>query len=99
MEKVTVRERLCNNENSFLSSYAVKSAETKGREREEKSCDFRTEFQRDRDRIIYSNSFKRLKNKTQVFFAPEGDHYITRMTHTFDVAQIARSISRVLSLN
>lgn len=99
MEKITVRERLCKSEESFLSPYAVRSAETKGRAREEKSCDFRTEFQRDRDRIIYSNSFKRLKNKTQVFFAPEGDHYITRMTHTFDVSQIARSISRVLSLN
>ena len=99
MEKITVRERLCNSEESFLSPYAVRSAATKGRAREEKSCDFRTEFQRDRDRIIYSNSFKRLKNKTQVFFAPEGDHYITRMTHTFDVSQIARSISRVLSLN
>ena len=99
MEKITVRERICANEEKFLSSFAVKSVETKGRAREEKPCDFRTEFQRDRDRIIYSNSFKRLKNKTQVFFAPEGDHYITRMTHTFDVSQIARSISRVLSLN
>jgi dGTPase len=70
-----------------------------GRAREEKPCDFRTEFQRDRDRIIYSNSFKRLKNKTQVFCAPEGDHYITRLTHTFDVSQIARSIARTLCLN
>ena len=95
----TVRERVCANEELFLSKYAVRSAETKGRLREETSCDFRTEFQRDRDRIIYSNSFKRLKNKTQVFCAPEGDHFITRMTHTFDVAQIARSISRTLSLN
>jgi len=94
-----VRERLCAQEELLLSPYAVRSAQTKGREREEKSCDFRTEFQRDRDRIIYSNSFKRLKNKTQVFCAPEGDHYITRMTHTFDVAQIARSIARTLSLN
>lgn len=59
----------------------------------------RTEFQRDRDRIIYSKSFRRLKNKTQVFFSPEGDHYMTRLTHTLDVAQIARSISRCLSLN
>lgn len=95
----TVRERVCANEELFLSKYAVRSAETKGRLREETSCDFRTEFQRDRDRIIYSNSFKRLKNKTQVFCAPEGDHFITRMTHTFDVAQIARSIARTLSLN
>ncbi|MBQ8323422.1 MAG: deoxyguanosinetriphosphate triphosphohydrolase [Clostridia bacterium] len=95
----TVRERVCAREESFLSPYAVRSAETKGRARKEKPCDFRTEFQRDRDRIIYSNSFKRLKNKTQVFFAPEGDHYITRMTHTVDVSQIARSIARTLGLN
>lgn len=95
----TVRERVCANEELFLSPFAVKSAETKGRLREEPSCNFRTEFQRDRDRIIYSNSFKRLKNKTQVFCAPEGDHYITRMTHTVDVSQIARSIARSLSLN
>ena len=95
----TVRERVCANEELFLSKYAVRSADTKGRLREEVSCDFRTEFQRDRDRIIYSNSFKRLKNKTQVFCAPEGDHFITRMTHTLDVAQIARSIARTLSLN
>ena len=95
----TVREAVCAREKNFLSPYAVKSSETKGRAREEKPCDFRTEFQRDRDRIIYSNSFKRLKNKTQVFFAPEGDHYITRLTHTFDVSQIARSISRTLGLN
>ena len=95
----TVRERICAKEENFLSPYAVRSAETKGRAREEAACEFRTEFQRDRDRIIYSNSFKRLKNKTQVFCAPEGDHYITRMTHTVDVSQIARSIARVLSLN
>ena len=97
--KMTVRERVCENENRILSPYAKKSAETAGRAREEAPCSFRTEFQRDRDRIIYSNSFKRLKNKTQVFFAPEGDHYITRLTHTFDVSQIARSVSRSLALN
>ncbi len=95
----TVRERICAREIEYLSSFAVRSAETKGRARQEISCDFRTEFQRDRDRIIYSNSFKRLKNKTQAFFAPEGDHYITRLTHTFDVSQIARSIARTLNLN
>ncbi|MBQ8229631.1 MAG: deoxyguanosinetriphosphate triphosphohydrolase [Clostridia bacterium] len=94
-----VRERVCANEETFLSPYAKRSADTRGRAREERSCDFRTDFQRDRDRIIYSNSFKRLKNKTQVFFAPEGDHYITRLTHTLDVSQIARSIARSLSLN
>ncbi len=95
----TVRERVCANEEAFLSPYAMRSKDTKGRAREEKRCDFRTDFQRDRDRIIYSNSFKRLKNKTQVFFAPEGDHYVTRLTHTLDVSQIARSIARSLRLN
>ena len=94
-----VRERVCAQEERFFSPFAQKSANTKGREKPEKRCEFRTDFQRDRDRIIYSNSFKRLKNKTQVFFAPEGDHYITRLTHTLDVSQIARSIARSLSLN
>ncbi len=94
-----VRERVCAQEERFLSPYAMRSSQTQGRAREEKRCDFRTDFQRDRDRIIYSNSFKRLKNKTQVFFAPEGDHYITRLTHTLDVSQIARSIARSLALN
>ena len=98
-EYATVRERICAQEELFLSKYAVRSAETKGRLREEASCDFRTEFQRDRDRIIYSNSFKRLKNKTQVFCAPEGDHYMTRLTHTLGVSQIGRSIARALALN
>ncbi len=95
----TVRERICAQEESFLSPYATRSANTKGRAREEAPCDFRTDFQRDRDRIIYSKSFRRLKNKTQVFCAPEGDHYVTRLTHTLDVSQIARSISRSLGLN
>ena len=94
-----VRERVCAQEERFFSPYAQKSAQTKGRLVQEKSCDFRTDFQRDRDRIIYSNSFKRLKNKTQVFFAPQGDHYVTRLTHTLDVSQIARSIARSLALN
>ncbi len=98
-EKPCVRERVYETEDKFFSPYAKKSAETAGRARAEKRCDFRTDFQRDRDRIIYSNSFKRLKNKTQVFFAPEGDHYITRLTHTLDVSQIARSIARSLALN
>lgn len=99
-EKYTcVRERICAQEETFFSPYATKSSETKGRERAENRCGFRTDFQRDRDRIIYSNSFKRLKNKTQVFFAPEGDHYITRLTHTLDVSQIARSLARSLALN
>lgn len=94
-----VRDRLCDNERKTLSPFAKKSYETKGRARAEEPCAYRTEFQRDRDRIIYSNSFKRLKNKTQVWVAPEGDHYITRLTHTLDVSQIARSIARALALN
>ncbi|MBQ9730077.1 MAG: deoxyguanosinetriphosphate triphosphohydrolase [Clostridia bacterium] len=101
MEKkeLCVRERTYEQENERFSPYATKSAATRGRVREETPCRFRTDFQRDRDRIIYSNSFKRLKNKTQVFFAPQGDHYITRLTHTLDVSQIARSIACALSLN
>ena len=86
-------------ERAFLSPYACASENTRGRDREETPCEMRTEFQRDRDRIIYCKAFMRLKNKTQVFFSPEGDHYITRLTHTLDVAQIARSIARSLSLN
>ena len=95
----TVRQLLCERENEYLSPFATQSKNSLGRERPEPDCDFRTVFQRDRDWIIYSNSFKRLKNKTQVFFAPEGDHYITRLTHTLDVSQIARSIARSLCLN
>ena len=98
-EKHSLKERTYAIEESFLSPYACKSKDTRGRQRQETPCSMRTDFQRDRDRIIYCKSFRRLKNKTQVFFSPEGDHYITRLTHTFDVAQIARSIARTLSLN
>lgn len=86
-------------ERAFFSPFAAKSEDTRGRQREETPCAMRTEYQRDRDRLIYCKAFRRLKNKTQVFFSPEGDHYITRLTHTLDVAQIARSIARALSLN
>ena len=86
-------------EDMFLSPYALKSRDTRGRLRDEPPCPMRTDFQRDRDRIIHSKSFRRLKNKTQVFFSPEGDHYRTRLTHTLDVSQVARSIARGLNLN
>ena len=81
---MTIRETIEKNEEKYLSPYAVLSKNTKGRQNKITPCDMRTEFQRDRDRIIYSNSFKRLKNKTQVFCAPEGDHFITRMTKSVE---------------
>jgi len=86
-------------EESFLSPYASKSGKSKGRKIKERPCSLRTEYQRDRDRIIHSKAFRRLKHKTQVFIAPFGDHYRTRLTHTLEVSQIARTISRALRLN
>lgn len=94
MKDITLKK-----EKEFLSPYACLSSDTRGRAVEEPPCPMRTDFQRDRDRIIYSKAFIRLKNKTQVFFSPEGDHYRTRLTHTLDVSQVARSIARMLSLN
>lgn len=94
-----MKEKTYEKERAFLSPYAKKSEETLGRLRPEEPCNMRTDFQRDRDRIIYSKAFLRLKNKTQVFFAPDGDHYMSRLTHTLDVSQIARSLARCLSLN
>lgn len=86
-------------EKMFLSPYATRSIDSVGRKRQEEPCPMRTDFQRDRDRIIHCKAFRRLKNKTQVFFSPEGDHYRTRLTHTLTVSQVARSIARALSLN
>ncbi len=82
-----------------LSPYAARSSSSQGRLRYEEQCPIRTVFQRDRDRIIHSKSFRRLKHKTQVFIAPLGDHYVTRLTHTLEVSQLARTIARSLNLN
>ena len=96
---MTLRESIQQQEMLRLSPRACRSAESRGREREEEECQIRTCFQRDTDRIVYSKAFRRLKHKTQVFLQPEGDHYRTRMTHTLEVSRIARTIARGLALN
>ena len=85
-------------EKQYLSPYACHSQNTKGRQFETTKSELRTEFQRDRDRIIHSKAFRRLKHKTQVFLSPKGDHYRTRLTHTLEVMQVARTIARALKL-
>ena len=95
----TIREETLKIEDITLSSVAAHASQTKGRKVPEDECDIRTCYQRDRDRIIHCSAFRRLKHKTQVFLAPSGDHYRTRLTHTLEVAQIARTIARGLRLN
>ena len=96
---MTIRESLEQWEQDYLSPYASLSVNSKGRLRPEEQCDIRPVFQRDRDRIIHCKAFRRLKDKTQVFLTPEGDHYRTRLTHTLEVSQTARTIAKALKLN
>ena len=96
---MTIRERTEQWERERLSPLACLSADSKGRERPEEACDTRTCFQRDRDRIIHCKAFRRLQGKTQVYIAPEGDHFRTRLTHTLEVSQVARTLARSLCLN
>ena len=99
LSEMITRTSLERHEREWLAPYAIKSAETKGRTYPEKEHDFRTAFQRDRDRIVHSTAFRRLEYKTQVFVNHEGDHYRTRLTHTLEMSQIARTIGRALRLN
>jgi len=96
---MSIREEFEKREKKFMSPFGCPSAESRGREKGEKNCPVRTAFQLDRDRIVYSNGFRRLKHKTQVFLSPLGDDYRTRLTHTLEVAQMARAIARALFLN
>ncbi|MBR0302286.1 MAG: dNTP triphosphohydrolase, partial [Clostridia bacterium] len=96
---MTVSEMFCEREKSYLSPFAFLTANTRGRDHPYEKCPNRTEFQRDRDKIIHSKSFRRLMHKTQVFLFPVDEHYRTRMTHTLEVTQIARIICRALGLN
>ena len=99
LNKYNIRESFQQREKAFLSSYGSLSAESKGRIKKEAPCNFRTPYQLDRDRIVYSNAFRRLKHKTQVFLSPLGDHFRTRLTHTLEVSEIARNIARAMRMN
>ena len=96
---MNIRESMELREQELLSPFASHSTDTRGRDRPEEECDVRTAYQRDRDRILHCKTFRRMKDKTQVFLAPQGDHYRTRLTHTLEVSQIARTIARALRLN
>ena len=96
---MNIRENLEQLETEYLSPYAAHSRDSKGRPRPEEQCDIRPVYQRDRDRILHSKSFRRLKDKTQVFLSPQGDHYRTRLTHTLEVSQNARTIAKALRMN
>lgn len=97
--KMTIREQMELQEEEYLSKYAMRSRDSAGREKPEEECDIRPVFQRDRDRILHCKAFRRLKQKTQVFLQPKGDHYRTRLTHTLEVSQNARTIAKALRLN
>ena len=96
---MTIREQIEQTEYAFLSPFAAKAADSAGRDREEEPCEMRTCYQRDRDRIVHCKAFRRLKDKTQVFLSPHGDHYRTRLLHTLEVSQIAMTIGKALRLN
>jgi len=96
---MTSREEFEKREESFISPYGLPSSQSRGRVREEEPCPIRSDFQRDRERIVYCNAFRRLKHKTQVFLSPLGEHYRTRLTHTLEVAQLARTVARAMRLN
>ena len=96
---MNIRESMEQRELELLSPYAAHSLHSRGRERQEEECDVRTVYQKDRDRILHSKAFRRMKDKTQVFLTPQGDHYRTRLTHTLEVSQIARTIAKALRLN